>query len=133
MQTAREIARDLRDLAEVLESNELMEPQEAERLRRDVADPLEEIARQELPQSAQELRALANEPSSRTLEDQMRRDVEKIAEELHELAAKLGSGTTVADVIGRLEGILELQEEAIQETGKKVEGQTGGADGLRSF
>ena len=131
--TAEEIAQALRDMVETLERNELIEPEKAEELRRDVTEPLEGISRESLPRNAQELRALAGEQPNPKIEAQLQRDVEEIARELRALAAKLGGAKSMEDVIGRMESILELQREAIEETGRSVERQTGGSDGLRSF
>jgi hypothetical protein len=131
--TAKEIAQALRDMVETLERNELTEPEESEQLRRDVSEPLEAISRQSLPRNAQEMRTLAGEQPNSKIEAQLQRDVEEIARELRALAAKLGGAKSMEDVIGRLEGILELQRDAIEETGRSVERQTGGTDGLRSF
>ena len=114
---ASEVAGDLRDISDALERNDLMAPQERQEFDGDVVEPIEALAESELPESERALRETAQGEGSK---EAVQRQAERIADTFQRVADRLAGAGDLKEMLGRLEAIIELQEQVRQETEKGV-------------
>ena len=113
---ARDLARSLREMADDLERNQLMERSESERFEEEVARPLEELGDDRLPRSAEDIEAI---PRSGNPQDEVARaeaEARKISRNLRDVSRNLAGSGDFREILQRLESIVELQGKVISET-----------------
>ncbi len=120
-QEAQKVSRRLEEMKRILKANQLLDRNEERRFDAEIARPLEELAQERLPQSAENLDALPRSPNPQADRQEARQEVEKIARQMKEVAARLGESKNFGEVLQRLEMIIDLHGKVMEETGKGVE------------
>ena len=124
---ASKVVEGLEQMVDALRRNQLMRAGEERHFRDEVTAPLGELARDRLPRSAAAIGSLAESgkqaASGEASEEraEARREAERIAEALEDVAASLAGSGDLSEILGRLELIIELQREVIEETEKEAE------------
>jgi hypothetical protein len=111
-----ETAEDLGRIAEAMRRNALAGDSEERRFEAEVAAPLEELAGERLPRSAEGIRALPPGAAGEERAAAAAREAAELARELEEVAERLEGEGDLKEILGRLELILELQGRVIEET-----------------
>ena len=123
----RRTEQDLREVADALNRNEQQSEAEAKRFDAEVAEPLEELAKERVPRAAERIKEAARQANQgaqdpkKAEEDLLaeQKELESIADRLREVLDRLADTEEFADVLQRLEGVLDLHRAVIKMTREK--------------
>ena len=119
-QEAGKLQERFESMTTTLRNNRLLEPQEEERLEDEVAEPLDEILEERLPRVTADIEGL---PRSDRLREDVREiqvELKKMSSDLKSIATRLAGAGNMTEIIQKMELILELQRETIENTTKKA-------------
>ena len=118
---AGKLQKRFESMISTLRNNRLLEPQEEERLADEVAEPLDELLEDRLPNVMADIEAL---PRADDVQNDVRKiqiELKKMAADLKAIAERLAGAGNMTEIIQKMELILELQRETIENTTKKIE------------
>ena len=126
---ARDLARSLREMANDLERNQLMERSERERFEEEVTGPLEGLGEDRLPRSAEDIEAIPRSGNPQEEAARAEAEAQRIARNLRDVSRSLAGSEDFREILQRLESIVELQGKVISETKDATETEKGAAGG----
>ena len=113
---SRELARSLREMADDLERNQLMERSESERFEEEVTRPLEGLGENRLPRSAEDIESIPRSENPREEAARAEAEAQRISRNLRDVSRNLAGSGDFREILQRLESIVELQGKVISET-----------------
>jgi len=122
---AREISQQLREMAETLQRNELMNDAETRRFENEVTSPLDDLGEDRLPRNARDIEQI---PQSDEPREQIRRvqaDAERLEKQLENVAKSLAGSGDFREILQRLDSLIELHKDVIDETRGGVQAAQG--------
>ena len=124
---SRELARSLREMADDLERNQLMERSESERFEEEVTRPLEGLGEDRLPRSADDIESIPRSGNPREEAARAEADAQRISRNLRDVSRNLAGSGDFREILQRLESIVELQGKVISETREATDTEDAGS------
>ena len=124
---SRELARSLREMADDLERNQLMERSESERFEEEVTRPLEGLGEDRLPRSAEDIESIPRSGNPREEAARAEADAQRISRNLRDVSRNLAGSGDFREILQRLESIVELQGKVISGTREATDTEDAGS------
>jgi len=119
-QQVRQAARELRDVMDALERNRMVAEAERRRYEAEIGAPLEDLGEDRIPRTAQEMAEAARRGSNAANQARTKKELDQIQDALKGVLDRLADTEDFADVLQRLEGVLDLHRKAIGSTKERA-------------
>jgi hypothetical protein len=113
-------AQELRDVAESLEQNKMMDRTERTRFDAEVLAPLDDLGEERYPRTSRDIAGIEKSEDPRKESSRARAELNQIQESLKNVLDRLSDTEDFSDILHRLEGVLQLHRKAIDSTREKT-------------
>ncbi len=113
-------AQELRDVAEALEQNRMMDRTERGRFDAEVLSPLDDLGEERFPRTSRQMTEVEKSQDPRKESSRMQAELESIQESLRNILDRLSDTEDFADILHRLEGVIQLHRKAMDSTREKT-------------
>jgi hypothetical protein len=113
-------AQELRDVAESLEQNKMMDRTERGRFDAEVLAPLDDLGEERFPRTSRDIAGIEKAEDPRKESSRAQAELKQIQESLKNILDRLSDTEDFSDILHRLEGVLQLHRKAIDSTREKT-------------